>query len=204
MGDIGSLITPTAFTVSSWMKVNGYGLQTSGLMHIGSASDAGSYLTGTLAQYDGNFRLNKSADASQYSISTSLIPDTNWHHIAITWDGATMCGYLDGELKPNLSVAATGAVDPFRYIFLGVDKAGGALRDADVTWGEFKLYMTALSANAIKDLATTKAYIFDTGEILGYNIIENELSTLVTQKGTLETVQICEELNKAYEQLEYI
>lgn len=204
MGDIGSLITPTAFTVSSWMKVNAYGLQTSGLMHIGSASDAGSYLTGTLAQYDSDFRLNRSADASQYSISTSLIPDTNWHHIAITWDGAMMCGYLDGELKPNLSVAAAATVDPFRYIFLGVDKAGGATRDADVTWGEFKLYMTALNADAIKDIATTKTYVFDDGSLMAPDLIETDKGLLVTEAGILQSNKFYESISDEYDHLEYI
>ena len=201
-GDIGSLITPTAFTVSSWMKVSEYGLQTSGLMHIGSASDASSYLTGTFAQYDGSFRLNKSVDSSQYTISTSLIPDTNWHHVAITWDGATMCGYLDGALK--LSTAATGTVDPFRYIFLGVDKAGGALRDADVTWGEFKLYMTALNADAIKDIATTKTYVFDDGSLMAPDLIETDNGLLVTEAGILQSNKFYESISDEYDHLEYI
>lgn len=203
-GDIGSLITPTAFTVSSWMKVNAYGLQTSGLMHIGSASDAGSYLTGTFAQYDANFRLNRSVDASQYSISTSLIPDTNWHHVAITWDGATMCGYLDGELKPNLSVTATGPVDPFRYIFLGVDKAGGALRDADVTWGEFKLYMTALKADAIKDIVTTKTYVFEDSSVMAPDLVEADAGLLVTKSAKLQAQKFYESINDEYDHLVYI
>jgi hypothetical protein len=186
------------------MKVNGYGLQTSGLMHIGSDSGAGSYLTGTLAQYDGNFRLNRSADASQYTISTSLIPDTNWHHVAITWDGAKMCGYLDGELNPNVSVAATGTVDPFRYVFLGVDKAGGALRDADVTWGEFKLYMTALNADAIKDIATTKTYVFDDGSLMAPDLIETDKGLLVTEAGILQSNKFYESISDEYDHLEYI
>jgi hypothetical protein len=53
---------------------------------------------------------------------------------------------------------------PFRYVFLGVNTAGGACRDADITWGDFKLYMTALSKEEIELEAKVAHRIFKTGE----------------------------------------
>lgn len=203
LADIGANLTPTAFTISMWMKLNAWGKQTSGILQLGTGTAGTDYTGCTLSQRDSYFDLNVAGASTQYRLSSTFIPTGTWHHVAITWDGANAYGYLDGVQKATKE-APLGTSDPFRYIFLGLDRAGGATRDADIVWGEFKLYMTALTAEEILDLAKTKTYIFETGEIMTHNFIEHNESTMVTKKGTLETKGLYEELNAAYEQLEYI
>ena len=202
-GDIGSAITPSAFTISMWIKINAYGTQDSGLMQLSTNAYAGTYMTSTFAQYDGNFRINKSGSDVQYALPISFIPLGEWHHIAVSWDGSTMYTYLDGDQK-NSVAAAAGTVDPFRYIVLGIDGAGGIVRDADVTWGEFKLYMTALKADAIKDIATTKTYVFDDGSLMAPNLVEADKGLLVTEAGILQSNRFYESISDEYDHLEYI
>jgi hypothetical protein len=126
-----------------------------------------------------------------------------WHHVAVSWDGSTMYTYLDGDQKSSVAAAA-GTVDPFRYIVLGIDGAGGVVRDADVTWGEFKLYMTALNADAIKDIATTKTYVFDDGSLMAPDLIETDKGLLVTEAGILQSNKFYESISDEYDHLEYI
>ena len=75
--------------------------------------------------------MNNSASTAQSSISSGIITLGEWHHYAFTWDGTNLRGYKDGALYSTAAAAFTP--DPFNYVFLGVDRAGGAVRDADVT-----------------------------------------------------------------------
>ena len=170
--DLGTSITPTAFTIAFNAKVNVWGAQTSGALslNVNSPEPIG-YLTSTFVQYDSNFRLNNSADGTQKSISAGIMIKNEWHHYAFTWDGKVLKGYRDGS-QYGSDVAAEFVPDPFRYVFLGYDRAGGAGRDADVTWGDFRLYMTALGAEEILDLAKTKGYIIENGDIACGEFVE--------------------------------
>lgn len=200
--DMKTSITPAAFTVSMWAKVNTWGKQTSGVLSFNTSTDPTGYLTSTFVQYDGNFRLNNSASTAQSSISSGIVTLGEWHHYAFTWDGANLKGYKDGALYNT--VAAAFVPDPFRYVFLGVDRAGGAVRDADVTWGNFKVYMTALSAEDIEIESKARALITDKGDIETHQFIESKTQAQVTSKYSFEADEFYEELYSDYDVLEYI
>lgn len=146
--DIGYSLTPTAFTISFAAKVNAWGVQTSGLMSLSTnASTPTDYTACLLAQYDSKFQLNATGGDTNVSLSTNLIKVGEWHHYALRWDGSSWTGFRDGNDIQSLAASITP--DPFRYIYLGLNAAGGAYRDADVSWGEFRLYTTALSDTEI-------------------------------------------------------
>lgn len=191
--DMKTSITPTAFTVSMWAKVNTWGKQTSGVLSFNTGTDPIGYLTSTFVQYDWNFRLNNSASTAQSSIGSGIVTLDEWHHYAFTWDGANLKGYKDGTLYST--AAAAFVPDPFQYIFLGVDRAGGAVRDADVTWGSFKVYMTALSAEDVAIESKTRALVTDKGDIEAHQFIEDKTQAQVTSKYTFECKEIQEKLN---------
>lgn len=85
-----------------------------------------------------------------------------------------------------------------------MDRAGGAVRDADVTWGNFKIYMTALSAEDVKVESKARALITDKGDIEAHQFIENCETIQITNTYNAEARDIQEIGNKEYEQLEYI
>ena len=82
------------------------------------------------------------------SDTATLIPiaDANWHYVAMTYDGATMVGYLDGASK--VSVAATFAcgktTDPLTIAV--TSNAGVRNGYYHGTVAEVAVYPTALSA----------------------------------------------------------
>lgn len=202
MADLGQNITPTAFTISMWAKVNAFGVQNSGVLSLNTNSNVEAYMASTFVQYDGNFRLNSSADNTQSSISSGIVTLGEWHHYAFTWDGALLTAYRDGELYDK-AVAASFAVDPFRYIFLGLDRAGGLGRDSDVTFGEFKLYMTALKAEDIAHEAKSKTLISNKGDVETHEFIEDQDPPQITKSHLFNCSSINEGID-GYALLEYI
>lgn len=205
-GDIGTLITPTEFTICFNAKVNQWGAQTSGVLSLNiSSNEPTEYLASTFVQYDGNFRLNSLADSTQANIGSGIITLGEWHHYAFVWNGSKLIGYKDG-VQYNTSVSAEFTVDPFRYIYLGYDRAGSLGRDADVTWGDFRLYMTALSEQDVKKLVKTKAYITDKGDIETHQFIEESAQIVLTDKYNFECEEVYESFSVAskYDKLEYI
>lgn len=203
--DLGASITPTAFTIAFNAKVNTWGAQTSGVLSLNTVgTEPTAYLGSTFVQYDSNFRLNNSVDSTQKSISAGIIIKNEWHHYAFTWDGKVLKGYRDGS-QYGSDVAAEFVPDPFRYVFLGYDRAGGAGRDADITWGDFRLYMTTLRAEEILDLAKTKGYITENGDIACGEFVEDQAEALITGRSVFETAEVCESaLPDEYDQLESI
>ena len=105
------------------------------------------YQDSLISQYDNRFQLNASDSTTNAVLSTNVITKGEWHHYAFRWNGTKWESFKDGLVYQTVSASFTA--DPFRYIYLGLNAAGGAYRDADVTWGEFKLYMTALSDTEI-------------------------------------------------------
>lgn len=145
--DLETLITPTQFTICFVAKLHEWGVQTSGFLTLSSDDQAIAYTTSTVAQYDSIFQLNATGSTTNASMGTNFIKTNEWHHYALRWDGKVWESFRDGIRIQ--STAAEFIADPFRYLLLGFNQAGGAGRDADITWGDFKLYMTALSQEEI-------------------------------------------------------
>lgn len=202
MSDLGQNITPTAFTISMWAKVNAFGVSGSGMFSLNVNNTATGYLASTFVQYDNHFRLNVSGNDTQKTISKDIIVVGQWHHYAFTWDGTNLIGYRDG-VQYGDAVAASVTPDPFRYIILGYDRAGGVGRDSDVTFGEFKLYMTALKAEDIAHEAKSKTLISNKGDIETHEFIEDQNSAQITKNYLFNCSSINEGID-GYALLEYI
>jgi hypothetical protein len=73
---------------------------------------------------------------------------------------------------------------------------------------DFRLYYTYPGDDKIEqvvqDLYKAKAYITDKGDIEAYQFIEGKTQAQVTSKYCFECKEVCEEIDSAYEQLEYI
>ena len=67
-----------------------------------------------------------------------------FHHVAMTYDGVTLIGYIDGSLATSLATTGT-------YTFRGASVGSSA--GVPMMWiDEFRLYNRALSASEILDL----------------------------------------------------
>lgn len=104
---------------------------------------------------------------TQTAIITSYSFDGNWHHIFGTFDGTTLKGYIDGELKITKEI--THAL--LSRTNLGI---GGRRSSSDTSFGDyylgnmsdFRIYATALSADDVKELYNTVASIANNGTLL--------------------------------------
>lgn len=85
-----------------------------------------------------------------YSFNAGPIQPAVWHHVAVTWDGATKLGYLDGMLAGSVIAACESSPDTFD---LGADYTppdlyvAGSVDDA-------LFYTRVLTAAEIQQLAT--------------------------------------------------
>ncbi len=120
--DAVSLRPETGLTLEAWVKPTG-----SAWVLIGKQFGPG--CCGNSYQVEINpfrFQLtNPSGDSFLLTAPVSPSPDV-WHHVAATWDGATMLLYLDGE-----EVASENYVGSIGYdsnpVLIGADDDGGGI-----------------------------------------------------------------------------
>lgn len=174
-GTLKNSITPNAFSVSWWANITNYSYQESGIMSLSNSSDYPSdYQTSTLVQYDSKFQINGSGSASLSS--TDLITTGSWHHYALTYNGSTYKSYRDGTLIASTSFSGTLA--SMKYIYLGINVAGGAYRQTTGYWSDFKLYVTALSAEDVSQEYHTYASIYNNQTLKACEFIEPNANLL--------------------------
>lgn len=80
--------------------------------------------------------------------------------------------YIDGVLKNNVSRTFSN-----RYINTGGNRIGTEVNNSPVynlngDISDIRMYTTALSADDIKELYNTSAYVSDNGTLLTYNLEE--------------------------------
>ena len=97
------------------------------------------------------------------TISGAIVNDGNWHMMTATYDGTTLCRYLDGQLINSKSISGTlnGGVDT---LLIGKYYSGG-YNHRKIKQSDVRIYATALSASDVLSLYQNNAYI-DTDNII--------------------------------------
>ena len=97
--------------------------------------------------------------------SKILLPDTDWHHVAYTYDGANLIKYLDGAVYGTNKVTATVAAfaETSHDIYIG--GAGGNNNPMEGSVDELRLEKIVRSADWIKACASTPALVHDYDEV---------------------------------------
>lgn len=146
-------VTGNAFTATLWFRKLGQGA------YRGNDGTANGMLLATGNGYYEGWRLTTAYPSRKigfeigrpqgsFGLNTAdPIADGSWHHLAATWDGHTMCVYVDGELAGQS--AFTGPYTPpangeFRIGFAG-SGVGSTIMDVD----EAVIYRRALSAEEV-------------------------------------------------------
>lgn len=162
--DLGASNTNKALTTTNSLNVNGGAISV--LAWIKLYSTGGTLLShanaGTAVEeridYDGTtlsferFRVGIAHD--NFAITTTL--GTGWHHFGLTYDGATVRGYLDGNPMGNVSSSGSGNTSPNTGFALGgLIQPGGTFLDAtrysSAVFDEVLITSANLTAKQIKE-----------------------------------------------------
>lgn len=113
---------------------------------------------------------------AESGISSSTLLN-NWHMLTGTFDKATVKIYIDGELKATTTTSSTNDIGyANNYLFIGAEAAGNSTNPETSTFvgniSDVRIYATALSAAAIKDLYETSAEIDKNGNFYAREVIE--------------------------------
>ena len=178
-GDLKAGMTFDALTISFWANVKQTYGNHSGIISLSMQSEwPTDYTTGGLAQYDGQFRFNT---ANGDSAVAQNILFNEWHHYAFTWNGSTLAMYRDGEWVAGTD-SGEGAINESRYVFLGLNGAGGMWRKSKIYWGDFKMFATALSAADVLAEYNRKASVDSNGNLFTGEVIEYETTNNLMEK----------------------
>lgn len=123
----------TAFTVEAWVRRDGSGDEmgtgVGGLQLVPIAGKGRGENDDTIynCNYAFGFRGNvlgadfeDAVDGGNHPVvGTTVVPWGEWHHVAVTYDGATWGLYVDGELDEQLTVNAEPRADSVQHFGIG-------------------------------------------------------------------------------------
>ena len=137
--------------------------------------------------------LIKSSNESSYT-GISFTPDANqWTHITYTYSGTSLKYYKNGEFINAITYGGGGAVaHPVMYI--GNSRYGGAPTSEidESAMSDFRLYATALSAAAVKELYQSSISFLDNGTLQCSEIVESNTNLKYNQNGITQAKLISE------------
>jgi hypothetical protein len=159
VGDLSSLLSSTTNSFSWWFKYNDI---TQDLQHMfggdnGTGASRGFFFLGRPTSGNTKFDFTYYGSSSTYVSGTfTHTPDTNWHHIVVTFDASanTLVVYFDG-VDQNITPTVVGTVSTFQRpstnYTVGARNSGSPSRFFDGRIDEVAFWDVELdSANAIQ------------------------------------------------------
>lgn len=141
-------------------------LSQSGVMMTwtGSAGQIGLGMGGAGGAGSGGMPWFNRVGTTGYTLaSETLLDTTNWWHVVGTYDGATMCIYINGELIDDLTAGNIGAVSgDFRLARIGQAGATNNYFKGNLAYAA--VYTAALTADEVADHAAAGAAILTEAE----------------------------------------
>lgn len=155
-GDQGSIPSPepsNAFTIEGWIQID--------TIYSGYRT----IYSGTSGLFLKDRKINWYQGADNY-LGSSAVPQFEWHHFAITYNGNTFIGYIDGEL--NSSSSFSGGQLPIFSVGIG----GHTIEYFDGFVDELRIWNFARSQNQIittmGDTLGTEYYSTSDSGLIGY------------------------------------
>lgn len=164
------LAASSAMTVSWWGKIVKYGrggvFETTAYEY--DPINGTDYNTTAFANWDSTFSVcNGTSRVNLYSDLVKV--DSKWYLHTITYDGSNVKYYRNGTLISTNALA--GTLPAITGIRIGIGKAGGVYRQIQQYVSDFRMYVTTLSAEDVKELYQIPISIDKNGDMfsLSYN-----------------------------------
>ncbi len=151
-GTSNTLDLTNNFTIATWVKVNangtpGYYILTK--RNDGSLGDNYALAYGLVSLGASKYTLWSDFTAAARIPLTSTVTDTNWHHVAYTYDGTTVSGYLDGVLDATSTQSFSFQTNTSTF---RVGTSNGSANLLNGSLDDIQIYNKALSATDVADI----------------------------------------------------
>lgn len=161
-----------AITVNLWIKPSTWGNPISCTQNGGWNFEATS--SGAQVQfpvYSGGYKI-----ANSGIVSSTLL--NNWHMLTGTFDSSSVNIYIDGELKKTTSHTSTAGItyNANNYLFIAAEASATDVPESKAYAGQIsdlRIYSTALSAEDVKELYDTSAFIDNKYNVETYEFVED-------------------------------
>lgn len=177
---------PQTISVTWWCDpIAGYSSATANGIWCTTANGTGSdYTTSAFNHRDLAFNVNSADGAQHLRPSTSSMTTGEWHHYALVYNGRTVTFYKDGVSQTSASFTADTALGNMTKLLIGISRAGSVNRKVKAYYSDFRVYVTALTAQQVEDLYNEQVAIGRTAAIFAREIVEDS-SIAVTHNGQL-------------------
>ena len=160
-------VNSDAFTISCWFKPT----RSVNMAILNDRVTTGDGLS-LFFMSDNQFRFD-TGSSYQWVVGTGVL--NKWHHVVVTWDKNTETKefYLNGVLVDSTSNYGTLA-NLGNTFTIGRSNYNGNIQDNQIygSMSDFRIYATALSANDIKELYQTAAFIDNKNDVYAYEFKE--------------------------------
>ncbi|MEQ8471749.1 MAG: LamG-like jellyroll fold domain-containing protein [Marinoscillum sp.] len=153
----------TGYTISAWINEPAGGNSTmyNTLFYAGGAagSDIEVYQNSSSGVFTILHNRDNGGTISHYSVSTNFLPDAEWVHFAVTYDGATSRIYVNGELRTTNALLAPvkSASSEMTFGYLN-SNAFPAAQVFDGMFDDIRIYNEARTADQLsKDMRTCQS-----------------------------------------------
>ena len=161
---------PNAVTMSCWIK--GTNRSARGGFHIPLNMHSTNFEI-SITSSSGLARMGYVIGGTRYvSDIGSNILDGNWHMLTSTFNGSTICRYIDGTLINSEN--RSGALTAVQTLGIGAFPGGTTYGNTQLYESDVRIYATALPANDILQLYHTSAKIDNKGCTHAYEFIEHQ------------------------------
>ncbi len=102
-----------------------------------------------------------------YNAGDSNYLDGKWHMFTMTYNGTTICRYVDGVLKHSETISGTSNTAPNVFAIGRHGASNTTYGSINLYESDVRIYVTALSADDVKSLYQNSAYIDSSGNVYG-------------------------------------
>ena len=187
----GTFTMPTdQVTMSCWFKSSATGYSS---YHIPLSFNAERYEFSV--DSSGHFRNGFHVNGTRQALTTShtSILDGKWHMLTATYDGTTIRRYVDGKELTSYATAIAGTLTGGSSQLLVGNYNGTTYGNKEAYTSDVRIYATALSAAAIKNLYEARVTMTARNDFMAYEMIEDSPANIkMTESGLARAGSISE------------